>query len=360
MEDHCMDNEGESNHLQLADNPHATTNRSTFLTPCSGNRNIPMSQSNQNNIVTPPESSIAPVTTRLTETPKKYVPSNGPPDCLDLSTDNSDEDVDRKKTPEITEIDEDGEGSDAGRGTAIEDKMSPSLGKNGGTARVDWKKRTDSEIICGTVYGPDVCSYELAKVGGSGHGCIFYDKIKTLNSGIWLNDEVVDFMNGLLMRNLRDTCLLQEPDQGSYFIFPTQFMNRLMNKEGEVRDGLYTFENVRYFTSSKRKDMDIFALDKVFVSINYGSVYWYYATIDMKKKTIEMHNSSETGSDQASIDMKHLWHYLWDEHDRRHNGGTQQVLGQWKFIQNQPLKTPQQRNSKFYVLFLINQKDSLL
>ena len=132
-----------------------------------------------------------------------------------------------------------------------------------------------------------------------------------------------------------------------------------MNKEGKRRDGLYTFENVQNFTSSKTKDMDIFAFDKVFVPINYGTVHWYYATIDMKKKTIKMHNSSETGSDQASIDMEHLWHYLWDEHDRRHIGDPQQVLGHWEFIQNQPLNNPQQRNSKFYVLYLINLKDSL-
>ena len=137
-------------------------------------------------------------------------------------------------------------------------------------------------------------------------------------------------------------------------------MNRLLNKEGKVGEGLYTFENVKHFTSSKRKDMDIFALDKVFVPINYDSVHWYYATIDMKKKTIEMHNSDETGSTQASIDMMHLWHYLRDEHDRRHNGDALQVLGQWIFIKNQPLKTPQQNNSKFYVLLLINQKDSML
>ena len=106
--------------------------------------------------------------------------------------------------------------------------------------------------------------------------------------------------------------------------------------------------------------MDIFALDKVFVPIKYGSVHWYYATIDMKKKTIEMHNSSDIGSIQASQDLKHLWHYLQDEHERRHNGDALQLLGQWIFIKNQPHTTPQQRNSKFYVLFLINQKDSLL
>ena len=76
----------------------------------------------------------------------------------------------------------------------------------------------------------------------------FNDKIKTLNPGIWLNDEVVDFMNGLLMQKFRDACLRQEPDQGSYFIFPSQFMNRSLNKEGKVRNGMYTFDNVKRYT----------------------------------------------------------------------------------------------------------------
>ena len=140
--------------------------------------------------------------------------------------------------------------------------------------------------------------------------------------------------------------------------FPTQFMNRLLNKSGLVREGMYTFENVKRFT--KRKEMDISALDKVFVTINYCNLHWYYATINMKTRTVEMHNSSDIGSVQASQDLKHLWHYLQDEHKRRHNGDALPLLGQWILIKNQPHTTPRQRNSKFYVLFLINQKDSLL
>ena len=149
------------------------------------------------------------------------------------------------------------------------------------------------------------------------------------------------------MRNLREACPRKVSDEGSYFIFPTQFFNQLMNQLG---DGLYTFKNVQQFTSTKRKNMDIFAFDKVFVTINFSEVHWYYATIHMKKKTIEMHNSSKFGSDQASVDMMHLWHYLQDEHARIHNGDPQQVLGHWEFIPVQLLNNPQQSNSKFYVL----------
>ena len=102
-----MDNKGENNHLQLADKPLTTTNHSTFSTPCLHNRNIPMSQTNQPNVVTPPESSTTQVTTLLSETPEKFVPSNGPTDCLDLSAN--------------MEIDKDGNDSKEGRGTTKED-----------------------------------------------------------------------------------------------------------------------------------------------------------------------------------------------------------------------------------------------
>ena len=184
-----MDDEEESYHLQSADNTLATASHSTYLTPCSGARNKPFSQPNQINIVTPPESNIAPVTTRLTGTPKKCAPSDGHPDCIDLSKDDNDdtmEDMGRKKATVIIKIDQDGDDLDAERGTTIDDKMIPGLGTNGVTASVDWNNLTDSEIIRRTVYGPDVPSYELAVVG-NGRGSIYNDKIKTLNLGIWLN-----------------------------------------------------------------------------------------------------------------------------------------------------------------------------
>ena len=117
-------------------------------------------------------------------------------------------------------------------------------------------------------------------------------------------------------------------------------MNRVLNKSGKVREGMYTFENVKHFTSSKRKDMDIFALDKVFVPINYCNMHCYYATIDMKMRTIQIHNSSGVGSVQENQDLKHLWHYLQDEHKRQHNGDALPLLEQCILIENQPNTTP--------------------
>ena len=68
-------------------------------------------------------------------------------------------------------------------------------------------------------------------------------------------DEVVDFMNGVLNLKFAEECLRQDPDQGSYFIFPSQFMTQLLNKEGKVRGGEYTFKNVKRYTSSKKKTL---------------------------------------------------------------------------------------------------------
>ena len=115
-----------------------------------------------------------------------------------------------QKAPVTIKIDQDGDDSDAERGTTIDDKMIPGLGINGVTTSVDWNNLTDSEIIHRTVYGPDIPSYELAVVG-NGRGSIYNNKIKTLNLSIWFNNKVVDFMNGLLMQKFIESCLRQEP-----------------------------------------------------------------------------------------------------------------------------------------------------
>ena len=91
VDDGGVDDKEESYHLQSADNTLATASHSTYSTPCSGARNEPFFQPNQINIVTPPESNIAPVTTRLTGTSKKCAPSDGHPDCIDLSKDDNDD-----------------------------------------------------------------------------------------------------------------------------------------------------------------------------------------------------------------------------------------------------------------------------
>ena len=66
-------------------------------------------------------------------------------------------------------------------------------------------------------------------------------------------DKVVDYISGLLNLKCTKDGLLQDPDQQSYFIFPSQFMTQLLNKGGKVRDGKYTYENVDGYTNTQNK-----------------------------------------------------------------------------------------------------------
>ena len=176
-----------------------------------------------------------------------------------------------KKGAEIIEIDIDGDNTDA---EAIHDNNKiPGLDKNGVTASIVWdslpdpehiRQLPDSELIRQTVYGPDVTPFPLAYVGNA-LGTIWSNKIKTLTPGIWLMDEVMDFINGLLNLKCAEACLLQDPDQQSYFIFPSQFMNQLLNKFGEVGGGEYTFENVVRYNFTKKKTL-IYLLSTKYLS----------------------------------------------------------------------------------------------
>ena len=123
--------------------------------------------------------------------------------------------------------------------TTIDDNKNMGLRKNGVTDSVDWVNLPDSEIICQTVYGPDTGPYQLAAVGNM-RGTIFNDKIKTLNPGVWLNDEVVNFMIGLMLQDEEES-RPRNPKQKSYFIFTSQFMAQLLNRGSNGMDGEYTY-----------------------------------------------------------------------------------------------------------------------
>ena len=137
-------------------------------------------------------------------------------------------------------------------------------------------------------------------------------------------------------------------------------MTQLLNKGDEFRDGKYTYENVIKYTFTTRKDIDIFAFDKVFVPINFSNMHWYFAMINMREKTIQIYNSSEDGKKQANLDLRHLLHYLEDEHNRTKGGSAPPFSNHWRVIENQRNITPSQTNCRFYVLFLLDQIASLI
>ena len=242
--------------LQMAYNTLAIATHNRYLTLSIGTRNKPISKMKHINLVTPTDSNIPSNTIRLAGIPNKADTTNDHKVCINVDT--VDEMV-PKIGVGIIEIDIDGDNTDA---EAInDDNKIPGLDKNGVTASIVWDSEPDPEHICRlpdselirqTVYGPDVTPFPLAYVGNA-LGTIFSNKIKTLTPGIWLMDEVVDFINGLLNLKCTEACLLQDADQQSYFVFPSKFMAHLLNKGGDVGGGEYTFENVVRYTYSKKR-----------------------------------------------------------------------------------------------------------
>ena len=107
-----------------------------------------------------------------------------------------------------------------------------------------WNKVPDSAIIRQTVYGPVTSPYTISELGNMG-GSVFSDKIKTLNPGTWLNDEVLDFLFGLILQSEK-SLRKQDPSRKSIFIFKTSFMLNLLG--GGLPDdggGRIIFSNVK-------------------------------------------------------------------------------------------------------------------
>ena len=74
-----------------------------------------------------------------------------------------------------------------------------------------WDKLPNLVIICKTVYGHDTSPYIISRVGNMSK-LRYNNKIKTLDPGEWLNDEVLDFIIGLMLQCEKSLCD-QNPDQ---------------------------------------------------------------------------------------------------------------------------------------------------
>ena len=105
----------------------------------------------------------------------------------------------------------------------------------------------------------------------------------------------------------------------------------------------------------KKRTIDIFDYDEVFVPINYGHIHWFYTVMYMEQKRIQIYNSSELGSNKY---LKHLLIYLKDEHKER-KGTPLPDPDRWSLINNQP-ETHTQKNGTFYILLLFIQIHFLL
>merc|ERR1711916_286275 len=153
--------------------------------------------------------------------------------------------------------------------------------------------------------------------------------IRCLSPRTWLNDEVINFYMGILQKrsNVR-----KRKANGELF-FNTFFFTTLSG--GETNQ--YNYNKVRRWT--KRKKIDIFGLDKVFVPININDSHWTLDVIDIGKKKIcyldSYHNPYEKAFDC-------LQKYLFDEHLDKKG----ECKNDWlKFKHERWTNIPQQLNS---------------
>eukprot|EP01038_Epipyxis_sp_PR26KG_P006123 gene6123-8439_t len=155
------------------------------------------------------------------------------------------------------------------------------------------------------------------------------NKIKCLEPGAWLNDEVINFY--MCMLQVRDEKLCTKyPSRVPSYFFNSFFITKLL-----ICDHGYTYGNVKRWS----KKFDIFAMDKIFFPVNLNNSHWAMAVVYMRKKRICYYDSM---SCDGSIYLKGLMRWIKDEGTHK-KGGMVVDESEWELSQKEP-NVPQQRN----------------
>jgi len=157
--------------------------------------------------------------------------------------------------------------------------------------------------------------------------------ILTLENGVWLNDEVINFYFNLIMeRNKKN-----QQKYANCFIFSTFFYPLL--QQGFVRVKKWT----------RKFNVDIFNLDKVIVPIHIVN-HWTLGVINFVEKRFEYYDS--LGGDNTSC-LRTLRQYIVDEYKDK-KGGSYDV-SDWTFYQ--PKDIPLQENGYDCGVFMCKYAD---
>ena len=127
------------------------------------------------------------------------------------------------------------------------------------------------------------------------------EDLKRLKPGQWLNDEVINSWFRLL----------KAQHNSKQLFFNTFFFTQLIG--GGTNE--YNYDIVKRWT----KDIDIFALDRVFVPVNMlFKQHWTLVVIDMKKKNIIHYDSKRSKSnDHRNGVVNQIFQYLRDEYQAK-------------------------------------------
>jgi len=132
--------------------------------------------------------------------------------------------------------------------------------------------------------------------------------IQTLQDGVWLNDEIINFhmkmMKDRMDRNAKSD-LVPEAFKSRNLFFNTFFYAKLSdNGKG------YNYKAVRRWSKKQKVQVHESQLDKVITPINVGNSHWCLSVINFKEKRIEYYDSLGGTNPKC---MQNLRRYVQDE-----------------------------------------------
>lgn len=167
----------------------------------------------------------------------------------------------------------------------------------------------------------------------------------------WLNDEIINFYMNMLSIYDQQLCKRISARKKSMF-FNSFFMHRLLVTSNE-----YDYNQVTRWTKNRRRDINIFEMDKIFFPINYRNNHWTLAIIYVQKKEIHYFDTyveygNRTGysyKDKSDYYCNGLLKWVIDEGKRKKVHGME---NEWKLI-NRSSNIPQQNNDNDCGVFTI-------
>lgn len=176
---------------------------------------------------------------------------------------------------------------------------------------------------------------------------ISYKDFYTLTSGQWLNDEVVNYYNSLLMLENRKAVQDAKAAGSTKFLpncywMKSDFYAFLNNPEHSG----YDYQRIKGYL--KKRNTKKFGMndvwseaDMVIVPINIGRTHWAVGVVNVREERFEMYDSMYSGDDQH---LRRLQRWTADEFNRVEKKDIKNPVDQWRFFMPGPSDVPQQRN----------------
>ncbi|KAL7490585.1 hypothetical protein ACHAWT_000151, partial [Skeletonema menzelii] len=162
-------------------------------------------------------------------------------------------------------------------------------------------------------------SYEVLTSSDDGADQMKREAMETLQSGEWLNDEVVNYFLKNCLRKRDQKMHDNSTNQKRSHFFNSFFVQKLFDeKNGNANlKGTYNYRNVKNWYR-KVPGRNIFGMERVFFPINVRSNHWTLIVVFMEEKRIQYYDSYYS-MDKGEGDkyLKGILEYLKDEHERQ-------------------------------------------